>query len=177
MRSIPWPNGKQMKRSKENGEIITFYSYKGGTGRSMALANCACILAAQQPEGDEVLMIDWDLEAPGLHRFFQNKFQRAFGQRKNLPPHWRQSVFRRFFAILDSIRSLPHILTLTLDLPDGEISCFSSFRRSSVGPALRSGAVRSFLSPQLDNRHLSTLLRSRPQGRCQPAFTGEREPR
>jgi Flp pilus assembly protein TadD len=49
------------------GKIITFYSYKGGTGRSLALANVAWILASQ---GQRVLCIDWDLEAPGLHRYF-----------------------------------------------------------------------------------------------------------
>ncbi len=47
-------------------QIVTFYSYKGGTGRSMALANVAWILAAN---GKRVLLIDWDLEAPGLHRY------------------------------------------------------------------------------------------------------------
>jgi WD40 repeat protein/MinD-like ATPase involved in chromosome partitioning or flagellar assembly len=50
------------------GRIITFYSYKGGTGRSMALANMAWILASR---GKKVLTIDWDLEAPGLHRYFR----------------------------------------------------------------------------------------------------------
>ena len=50
-----------------DGSIITFYSYKGGTGRTMALANVAWILAAN---GKRVLTVDWDLEAPGLHRFF-----------------------------------------------------------------------------------------------------------
>jgi MinD-like ATPase involved in chromosome partitioning or flagellar assembly len=57
------------------GQIITFYSYKGGTGRSMALANIACILAERQSleGGQGVLMIDWDLEAPGLHRYFRNR--------------------------------------------------------------------------------------------------------
>lgn len=50
------------------GRIVTFYSYKGGTGRSMALANVAWILASQR---QRVLVIDWDLEAPGLHRYFQ----------------------------------------------------------------------------------------------------------
>jgi tetratricopeptide (TPR) repeat protein len=48
------------------GRIITFYSYKGGTGRTMALANVAWILASQ---GRRVLAIDWDLESPGLHRY------------------------------------------------------------------------------------------------------------
>ncbi len=28
------------------GQIVTFYSFKGGTGRTMALANVAWILAA-----------------------------------------------------------------------------------------------------------------------------------
>ena len=48
--------------------IITFYSYKGGAGRSMALANLAWVLASN---GKRVLVIDWDLEAPGLHRYFR----------------------------------------------------------------------------------------------------------
>ena len=34
----------------------------------MALANVAWILAAN---GKRVLVADWDLESPGLHRFFQ----------------------------------------------------------------------------------------------------------
>jgi MinD-like ATPase involved in chromosome partitioning or flagellar assembly/tetratricopeptide (TPR) repeat protein len=50
-----------------NGRIVTFYSYKGGTGRTMALANVAWILASN---GLRVLAADWDLESPGLHRFF-----------------------------------------------------------------------------------------------------------
>ncbi len=50
-----------------SGKIITFYSYKGGVGRSMILANVAWILASN---GKRVLVLDWDLEAPGLHRYF-----------------------------------------------------------------------------------------------------------
>ena len=49
------------------GQILTFYSYKGGTGRSMALANVAWMLALNNKR---VLVIDWDLEAPGVHRYF-----------------------------------------------------------------------------------------------------------
>jgi cellulose biosynthesis protein BcsQ len=52
------------------GQIFTFYSYKGGTGRSMALANVGCVLA-QKWARKKVLLIDWDLEAPGLHTFFE----------------------------------------------------------------------------------------------------------
>ena len=46
--------------------VITFYSYKGGVGRSMALANVAELLAQR---GYSVVVCDWDLEAPGLERF------------------------------------------------------------------------------------------------------------
>jgi cellulose biosynthesis protein BcsQ len=57
-----------MRPAVEPNRIVTFYSYKGGTGRSMALANFAWILAAA---GNKVLAMDWDLEAPGLHRYFR----------------------------------------------------------------------------------------------------------
>ena len=48
--------------------IVTFYSYKGGVGRTFALANIAALLAKK---GKRVLLMDWDLEAPGLHRYFK----------------------------------------------------------------------------------------------------------
>jgi cellulose biosynthesis protein BcsQ len=50
------------------GSIFTFYSYKGGVGRSFALANIGALLSRW---GYKVLCIDWDLEAPGLHLYFQ----------------------------------------------------------------------------------------------------------
>src|SRR5262245_5055220 len=56
-----------MSSGASTPRIITFYSYKGGTGRSMALANVAWILASN---AKRVLLLDWDLEAPGLHRYF-----------------------------------------------------------------------------------------------------------
>lgn len=49
------------------GTVVTFYSYKGGVGRSFAVANVAVILAQW---GFRVLAVDWDIEAPGLHHFF-----------------------------------------------------------------------------------------------------------
>src|SRR3954469_5198992 len=57
-----------MSRLDTTGRIVTFYSYKGGTGRSLMLANVAWILASA---GRSVLAVDWDLEAPGLHRYFE----------------------------------------------------------------------------------------------------------
>ena len=51
------------------GSIVTFYSYKGGVGRTMAVANIAVLLSRM---GLRVLAVDWDLEAPGLDQFFKN---------------------------------------------------------------------------------------------------------
>jgi len=51
----------------DKGKVITFYSFKGGVGRSMALVNVATLLSSW---GKKVLMVDWDLEAPGLEKFF-----------------------------------------------------------------------------------------------------------
>jgi MinD-like ATPase involved in chromosome partitioning or flagellar assembly len=53
------------------GTVVTFYSYKGGVGRSFALANTAVLLAKW---GHRVLCLDWDLEAPGLHDYFRPLF-------------------------------------------------------------------------------------------------------
>lgn len=63
--------------SSQTGKIITFYSYKGGTGRSMAVANIACLLAKRLANTSQrVLVMDWDLEAPGLHRFFATQVEK-----------------------------------------------------------------------------------------------------
>jgi len=50
------------------GKISTFFSYKGGVGRTMAVANVGFIGAMA---GKRVLLMDWDLEAPGLAVYFR----------------------------------------------------------------------------------------------------------
>ncbi len=50
---------------KTSGTIISFYSFKGGVGRTMSLVNIAILLAKKF----KVLIIDFDLEAPGLGTF------------------------------------------------------------------------------------------------------------
>jgi len=51
-------------------KVVTFYSYKGGVGRTMALVNVAHVLAR---DGWRVLMVDFDLEAPGMTHFFREQ--------------------------------------------------------------------------------------------------------
>jgi len=59
-------------------ETITFYSYKGGVGRTLALANIAVYLSRFDKE---VCIIDFDLEAPGVHyklsEFFPEPIKRG----------------------------------------------------------------------------------------------------
>ncbi len=74
------------EETKKNGNVVTFYSYKGGTGRSMALANVAVLLAQS---GKKVLMIDWDLEAPGLPKYFKQFLPKDFDQRDGLIDFFR----------------------------------------------------------------------------------------
>ena len=56
--------------------VTTFYSFKGGVGRTMALVNVAVELAQR---GRRVLAVDFDLEAPGLDTF------KVFRSRKKRP--------------------------------------------------------------------------------------------
>ena len=64
------------------GIVYTFYSFKGGTGRSMALANVAALLARK---GKNVLIVDWDLEAPGLEKYFLSVRRSLASERKTTP--------------------------------------------------------------------------------------------
>jgi cellulose biosynthesis protein BcsQ len=57
-----------MSTTRSDRRVVTFYSYKGGAGRTMALANVAFRLA--DLHALNVVAVDWDLEAPGLHTFF-----------------------------------------------------------------------------------------------------------
>ncbi|WP_052158209.1 KGGVGR-motif variant AAA ATPase [Lacinutrix jangbogonensis] len=53
-------------------KTITFYSYKGGVGRTLALSNIAKRLSEF---GKKVCLLDFDLEAPGLHHKFRKSIQ------------------------------------------------------------------------------------------------------
>jgi MinD-like ATPase involved in chromosome partitioning or flagellar assembly len=64
------------------GHILTFYSYKGGVGRSMGLANVAALLAKWR---QKVLVVDWDLEAPGIEAYFNIADPQISESRKSKP--------------------------------------------------------------------------------------------
>ncbi len=55
-------------------KTITFYSYKGGVGRTLAMSNIAKRLSEF---GKKVCLLDFDLEAPGLHYKFRKNLDKT----------------------------------------------------------------------------------------------------
>jgi CO dehydrogenase nickel-insertion accessory protein CooC1 len=107
-----------------NGQVVTFYAYKGGTGRTMSLANVAWIIASS---GKRVLAVDWDLESPGLHKFFRPFLEEStvsatpgviemINDYANaaLEPVPRDDDWYREFARVDR-----HAVSLDWEFPDG----------------------------------------------------------
>ena len=60
-----WPYEEALTGRKP--KVISFYSFKGGMGRTTALAAVALLLVRQ---GNHVMMVDTDIEAPGLSTLF-----------------------------------------------------------------------------------------------------------
>lgn len=60
-----WPYEDALQGLKP--KVVTFYSFKGGMGRTTTLASVALQLAKK---GKNVMMIDTDIEAPGLATLF-----------------------------------------------------------------------------------------------------------
>ena len=98
-------------------DVISFYSFKGGTGRSTALANVAYELAEK---GLTVGCLDLDLAAPGLHMIFPNVG----------PPYGRATKIHDFLRGEDEeIRNIDNYIIdvgerigkTRHDAPDGEL--------------------------------------------------------
>ncbi|HEX5753674.1 MAG TPA: AAA family ATPase [Archangium sp.] len=64
----PWP------LREGSPPIVTFYSFKGGVGRTTLLASCAWQLAEL---GKKVVVVDLDVEAPGLSALFEVESRRG----------------------------------------------------------------------------------------------------
>ncbi len=125
-----------------DGQVVTFYSFKGGTGRTMALANVAWILAAN---GQRVLVVDWDLESPGLHRFFR--------------PFLSEAMLSSSTGVIDLIRSFeraardhPEPQRLARDVARVQRYTFSLNRRWQGGGTL------DFLAAGRQNLHYSAAI-------------------
>ncbi len=70
-RHIGMQNWEIVNKYNSNVPITAFYSFKGGLGRTTSLVLSGIQLARQ---GKKVVLIDFDLEAPGLATLFSNDF-------------------------------------------------------------------------------------------------------
>ncbi len=106
-------------------QTITFYSYNGGTGRTLAVANAARHLVRL---GQKVFAIDLDLEAPGLH------YKLGLGVKANLPPIKRGLVdyVHTFFTTKTHAPLSDHTIRIQIEegqddfitlMPAGNVPC------------------------------------------------------
>ncbi|HTN91700.1 MAG TPA: tetratricopeptide repeat protein [Sorangium sp.] len=91
---------KDVMRKRDRGQVVTFYSFKGGVGRSMALANVAALCAQR---GKTVLALDFDFEAPGLHRYFLTTEESSF--ERYTPSKLQDGVIELFCALRERLQS------------------------------------------------------------------------
>lgn len=82
------------------GKVSTFYAYEGGPARNGLLAATALQLAADAARAP-VLVIDWDLEAPSLHRYF------GAAQDDDDPPGLVEYMNALRDALRDGLRDAP----------------------------------------------------------------------
>ena len=70
--SLLKPRNKSSIKGKSKAPVVTFYSYKGGMGRTTTMVAYAMSLAVNDNnlEKKRVVIIDCDLEAPGYLNFF-----------------------------------------------------------------------------------------------------------
>jgi len=149
-----------------NGKIVTFYSFKGGTGRTMALANVAWILASN---GLKVLVADWDLDSPGLHRYFHpfldpsavaatpgiseliTEYAWDATEKADRPSEW----------ISDYAQIRPHSISVNWSFPDGGALDFVSAGRQNVDYSSGPTAIDwDNFYDRLDGGHFIDALRA-----------------
>ncbi|MGH3242512.1 MAG: hypothetical protein ACRDNL_19200, partial [Spirillospora sp.] len=98
--------------------IATFHSLTGGVGGTMAVVNCAALLAAA---GHRVLVIDWDLAAPRVHDYLRPFLDETAGLGGLIGLARRYGEIRsdeRFSAgALDPVQQITRLDTRELELP------------------------------------------------------------
>lgn len=125
--------------------VHAFYGFKGGAGRSLLLAHFASMLAAT---GKSVLMIDSDLEAPGLGDFFEGIERRSFERWRAEPGMLDMlnelfiSARRRQLGKKGSDTSVAAYMQTVLGVPEDRSKAWILPFGTSIGPSDSGGASR-----------------------------------
>jgi MinD-like ATPase involved in chromosome partitioning or flagellar assembly len=148
-------------------QTLTFYSYKGGTGRSLALANAAVYLARLE---FSVIALDFDLEAPGLNY--------KFSKSPNVEPIPVERGIVDYLSTFVTTGNLPATLqefTVVVDVPgtEGRLRLFGSGQAPS--PRYWSNLAKLnwhelFYAPNASGVQLLFDLRARIQDELNPDF-------
>ncbi len=91
-------------------KFVTFYSFKGGVGRSSALINSAIFLSRQ---GCKIVVIDFDFEAPGLNSYCRRINPQCPISQDGVVEYFHDAIFsnkvpslkERAISLTDSINS------------------------------------------------------------------------
>lgn len=124
--ALPRPESAQFVADKQ---LIAFHSFKGGVGRTLHAVALADHLASQ---GQHVLLIDADLEAPGITWMYQ-----AQGGRCDI-------AYEDLLALLHSSKQgdpTPAVEIATANLPNQRVSRYPGTGRVTVLPASRRGRL------------------------------------
>ena len=121
--------------------VITFYSYKGGVGRTMLAANMGVALA----QTGKTLIWDLDAEAPGLHCI---RDLRAVGQIENGFFNW---------LLQWQEHGSPQQLSEALLAEFTQLICPSRFTNLAIMPALGDKAIAASLYHQIFAPRLTGL--------------------
>ncbi|TAE17287.1 MAG: ParA family protein [Bacteroidetes bacterium] len=108
--------------------IYSFYSYKGGVGRTHLLVNIASYLCFHKKR--RILLIDWDLEAPGLHYYFEQA-NRPIALGKGL-----MDLLYEFITLRDSLGKDSTITEEQMPFPTHQNDYIKTLRATSLGGRL-----------------------------------------
>lgn len=85
-------------RGDQRMKTVAFYSYKGGVGRTLALSNIAMRLSDFHKK---VCVLDFDLEAPGVHYKFKSMFKnQPFQLQKGIVDYIHEFAVNKKYPIL-----------------------------------------------------------------------------
>lgn len=120
--------------------IATFYSYKGGVGRTQLAANLAAYLCHYRHK--KILLIDWDLEAPGLHFYFD------IGK-----TDIKKGVIDIFLQYVNTVKNKEHIQESDLPVFNDEyiVNIFNSNEHEGVIDLITAGEYNNKYSRKTNN--------------------------
>jgi DNA-binding CsgD family transcriptional regulator len=140
-----------------DGCVITFYSYKGGVGRSFLLANVAATLSRW---GYRVLCVDFDLEAPGLSHYFAGwaQSEEASAQIGDDRPAQGTSDYGLTPRERDVLALLLHghankEIAVNLNIAEGTVKTLLTNAYRKIGVTDRAAALRTLVKVPVSKAH------------------------